>query len=330
MLATTLDVKVDRDGESLEFSIELAGVIDPYLEPEIGILLALDDQDRPIVDYVFADSPAAEALKVGDRVTAVDETQVAAPTELRQALSLLVVGETCRIGIERKGQPEEVELTTRQQLANMPANTVSRFDTAVRDFESIEIAVSEGANKCVAFVPKNRDDAEVDRALPSLLVWVPPPGPLDTKAMFAKFEKLCQAKDMLVLVPQSIDPNNWLPDEASVIAKAVERLEERVAFDRNRIAIAGEGPGGQMALLTAFSNRGLFRGVVAIDCELTADLPNLQTRPSERLLMLVLGGKDNEESVQKFRDKGFSLFENPDSKKRMQKVTDWLEILDRL
>ena len=275
----TLDVVVDRGGERLEFSIELAAVIDPYLEPAIGVLLELADQDKAIVEFVFPDSPAADILEPGDRVIAVNDEKVDNAADLRKAISRLIVGETCRIEIDRLGDQKKVELTLRQQMARLPAKVPSRSETEQRDFESIEVSVSEGSNQCLAFVPKKSDADEDEerttkRPLPSLLVWVPPPGPLDAKAAFSKFNSLCKSKDMLVLVPQSIDPQKWLPDEVSVIAKAVERLGERTPFDRDRITIAGKDSGAQMAMLVAFSNRALFRGVAAIESELSTSVPN--------------------------------------------------------
>ena len=117
----------------------------------------------------------------------------------------------------------------------------------------------------------------------------------------------------------------------SVIAKAVELLEQKTEFDHNRVAIAGKGPGGEMALLSAFMNRTLFRGVVTIDAELTTRLPNLESLPSSRLHMLVFGGEGVGDAVEFFRKKGFSIYsEELGSGLRLRKVFGWLEILDRL
>ena len=115
-----------------------------------------------------------------------------------------------------------------------------------------------------------------------------------------------------------------------MIAKAVERLEQRFPFDKNRIAIAGKGPGGEMAMLTAFSNRKTFKGVAVIDGELPTSVPNVQSLPSTRLHMLVLGNEDNEEGIQFFRDKGFSIFEETGSDRALGRLSGWLETLDRL
>lgn len=327
-----LDVKVDRDGESLSFSIELAGKIDPYLEPEIGVLLR-PSEDQPVIEFVFSDSPAAKAdLKIGDVVTKVNETNVTTATELREALSLLVVGDPCELIVDRDGESIDIEITPRRQLADFPGKTPSRGEAEQQQpFESIEISVAEGSNKCFAFIPKDDGERkEANATKPPLLVWVPPPGAFEPKAMFARFEDLCTSTGTLVLVPMSIDPKNWLPDEASVIAKAAERLEQRVAFDRNRIVIAGKDSGGKMAMLTAFSNRGLFKGVAVIDTELSTSMPNVRSLPSTRLHMLVLGEADNDESVEFFREKGFSIFRGPAPKNAAGKIAGWLSLLDRL
>ena len=325
-----LGVKVDRDGKQLDFEIELAGEIDPYIEPELGMLLGFSDS-KPTVEFVFPDSPASDAkLKAGDQITKLGETEIASASDLRQSVAQLVVGETCMLGVERDGESMVVDLVPRRQQADLLPALPQRHEFAKREFESIKISVAEGSNECFAFVPKSTDAKDEDRPKPAVLVWVPPPGPFDSIAMFGRFESFCATHDAMVLVPQSVDPEKWLPDDASVIAKALERLEQRVSFDRQRVAIAGKGPGGEMAMLTAFSDRKLFKGVAAIDAELSTSLPNVQSLPSTRLHMLVLGNEDNEESVQFFREKGFSIFADADQGNATKTVFEWLTVLDRL
>ena len=324
-----LAIKVDRDGESLEFEIELAGEIDPYVEPELGILLSLTEES-PVIDAILLDSPASESeLETGDRFTKVNGTEVSTLDDFRQAISQLVIGEPCQLEVSRDDESVEVNVTPRRQTANLMLKTPGRFEAQQRKFEPIEITVAEGSNKCVAFVPKKVDE-ESQRPKPAVLVWVPSPGKWDQKAMFDKFESFCSSRDAIVLVPESVDPEKWLPDDASVIAKSLERLEQRIPFDRDRVAIAGKSSGGEMAMLTAFSNRKTFKGVAVIDAELPTSLPNVQSLPSTRLHMLVLGNEDNEEGIQFFRDKGFSIFEEANSTGAIGKLSGWLETLDRL
>ena len=328
----TLAVKVERDEKILDFEIELAGEIDPYVEPEFGFLLSLLEQS-PIVGSVFAGSPAKESgLEVGDQITKVNDTEVATTKELRAAISQLVVGEPCRLKVKRDEELVDLEITPRRQQGALILKVDDRDGAKGREFESVKIVVAEGSNECFAFVPKQSDAKDESKhANPSVLVWVPSPGPFDEQKMFEKFESLCSSTDTLVLVPQSVDPEKWLPDDASVIAKALEKLEQRVSFDRNRVAIAGKGSGGEMAALTAFSNRKLFKGVAVIDAELSTSLPDVQTLPSTRLHMLVLGNEDNDEGIKFFRNKGFSIFaESTPVIGAIKTVVRWLGTLDRL
>ena len=324
-----LAVKVDRDGELLEFEIELAGEIDPYLEPELGILISQMDE-FPIVEAILSESPAGESeLRTGDRIAKVNEIEVATSDEFRQAISQLVVGEESQFAVNRGGEMVELTITPRRQFANLMLKTPGRHQAEQREFEPIEISVAEGSNKCIAIVPKKTKEKD-DRPKPAVLVWVPSPGPWEQEAMFEKFESFCSSRDAIVLVPESVDPEKWLPDDASVIAKSLERLEQRIPFDRHRVAIAGKGSGGEMAILTAFSNRKSFTGVAIIDAELPTSVPNVQSLPSTRLHMLVLGGEDNDEGIQFFKGKGFSIFSNAKSANALGKLSGWLETLDRL
>ena len=85
-----------------------------------------------------------------------------------------------------------------------------------------------------------------------------------------------------------------------------------------------------MAMLVAFSNRALFRGVAAIESELSTSVPNVQSLPSQRLRMMAIGDEDNEKSFQFFREKGFPVFHDADKRNSLRKVCDWLSLLDRL
>ena len=205
-----LAVKVDRDGKSLDFKIELAGEIDPYIEPEFGILLELTGE-QPIVAAFVPKSPAADSdLNTGDQIVKVNDIPIETTDELRKALSSLVVDEPCRLVVRREDESIDVTLTPRRQLANTLSKTVGRSEPQQqRSFKSIDIVVAEGSNKFVAFVPDEAD--EEDRPKPSLLVWVPSPGPVDRDAMFDQFEIFCQSKDSIVLVVESVDPEKWLP-----------------------------------------------------------------------------------------------------------------------
>ncbi len=322
----TLKVRVDRDGKLLDFEIELAGEIDPYVEPEIGVLLANGDAAK--IEFVILGSPAEIAeLSPGDVITKLNDKEIENAAALREAVSQLVAGESCQLELSRDGKTTEVDLETRRQTAEPIADFEPRNQPASKT-ETICITVAEGSNACDAFVPRYDDNVE---SPPSVLVWVPAPGPVDSDRMKARFEEFCLKWNTIVLVPQSVDPDEWLPDDASVIAKAVERLEQQVKFDPNRVAIAGEGPGGLMAIRTAFGNRKTFHGVIVVDAELTTRLPNLGSQPSLRMHLMIVGGEDVEEGVEFFRKKGFSVFAiDQGAGLRLPTIFRWVAALDRL
>ncbi len=323
----TLAVQVDRDGKTLDFEIELAGEIDPYVEPEIGVMLSIGEEAT--IDYVLPNSPAEKSeLQPGDVIVALNDEEIDNATKLRDSVSQLVAGQPCNLKIKRDGKEVEVDLVTRRQRAEPITDFKPRHDSAA-EVETIEISVAEGSNACDAFVPRYHKGEEP--VAPSVLVWVPSPGPVDSERMKERFESFCLKWNMIVMVPQSVDPDEWLPDDASVIAKAVERLEQQVKFDSNRIAIAGKGPGGMMAIRTAFVNRKTFRGAITVDSELTTSLPNLQSQPSLRMHMLVLAVDDVSESVTFFRKKGFSIHASGQGNGlRLPTIFRWVAALDRL
>ncbi len=323
----TLTVKVDRDGKLLDLEIELAGEIDPYVEPEIGVLLANGEVAK--IEYVIPASPAEKAkLRPGDVIAKVNDKEIENVAALREVVSQLVAGDSCKLKLSRGGETIEVELETRRQTAETLADFEPKNQPASKT-ETIRITVAEGSNACDAFVP--RYDGSDIAASPSVLVWVPSPGPVDSDRMLARFEEFCVKWNTIVLVPQSVAPDEWLPDDASVIAKAVASLKQQVKFDSNRVAIAGNGPGGLMAIRTAFANRKTFHGAIVVDAELTTRLPNLESQPLLRMHLLIVGGDDVEEGVEFFRKKGFSVFATDQGKGvRLPTIFRWVAALGRL
>ena len=157
-----LNVKVVRAGERIDFSVVLDGEIDPYVEPELGILLQLN-KEKPVVEFVLPDSPARNSgLKIGDQITKVNETEVVSCTRLRKALRQLIVDTSCEVEVLRDDKRLRFSLKPRRQIAKPLGVSLERSEGKQQACETIEIAVAEASNTCFAFVPKTDDAVEVE------------------------------------------------------------------------------------------------------------------------------------------------------------------------
>jgi serine protease Do len=350
-----LNLTVLKSGseERIERVVELAAEIDPYIEPELGLLFDRSKKGL-VIEAIVPGSPAEDTeLQIGDVIESVNGVVCNDVQGMREIVSRMVVGESCKLVFTSDQASMVTEVVLRRQTA-APIPDMPRRTVEATKVETISLVVAEGANKCVAFVPGDGADGgdgaggaggveevagEEGKASPpkAVLVWVPAPGPVDGDAMLKKFAELVKKHDVIVIVPESVDPESWLPDDASVIARSLDQLQKQIKFDPERVAIAGRKTGARMALLTAFSNRSKFRGCVLADAELTTQLPNLTALPSQRLHLMVMAEPDSEdlEEVQKgvelFFKKGFSVhLETGPNSSQLETLFQWLSTLDRL
>jgi hypothetical protein len=202
--------------------------------------------------------------------------------------------------------------------------------------EIVEIKVAESSNSCFAIVPEN-DFATVGK--PALFVWVSEPGIHDSAEALKATAAACQRSNLVLMIPQSLDQKSWTPGEHEFISKSVQRLAQKVDFDSSRVAIGGEKTAGTMACLTAFTNRDQFQGLVMFDALFPARMPQVETRPSERLLIYFANSekfkstKRLDKIIAALQRKKFPVHKNPGSTERLisllPEIADWTNTLNR-
>ena len=335
-------IQFKRGGETIVATLELAGEIDPYVQPAIGVLARNQNVEvefaGAIVDFVMEDSPAAAAgVTAGDNITSVGGEIVDSMKSLRQSLSSLEIDVPTEVEVRRDGEAMPLSLTPAKQSAapieGFQANAGGKGKPRL-----VDIAISEASNKCFAIVPKVKD-AEQGQAAPrgrALLVWVPLPGEVDRSAFVKRWQDAVNETGAIVVVPQAAGGQGWTPGESGFIAKAVGRIVKRYRVDTARVAIGGSGVGGAMAGYTAFSHRDLFTGAIVVDGPLPSAIPNFWSSPAQRLLAMVVSSNEEfkdvvEDQHEKLTEAGFAVHAHyADAPVDPAFYLDWLETIDRL
>ena len=331
-----------RDGEILDATLELAGEIDPYVQPAIGVLArnqnAEVDVAGVIVDVVMEDSPAeAAGVAIGDIITSVGSESIDSVESLRQSLSTLEIGAATEIEIQRDGETTPLTL----EPAKQTAAPVAGFDANAGGKgkpKLVDIAISEASNKCFAIVPvlKETEQGQTAPRGRALLVWVPTPGDVDRQELVKQWQDAVNETGAIVVVPQSAGGQGWTPGESGFIAKAVGRIVKRYRVDPARVAIGGSGVGGAMAGYTAFSHRDLFTGAIVVDGPLPSAIPNFWSSPAQRLLAMVVSSNEKfsdvvEDQHEKLTEGGFAVHAHyADAPVDPAFYLNWLETIDRL
>jgi poly(3-hydroxybutyrate) depolymerase len=130
----------------------------------------------------------------------------------------------------------------------------------------VSIKIVEIDNACFAVVP----DSYQPNVPHGVLVWLHGSGGYKQDELAAIWKDLCSQHDLILLAPQSKDPQKWQRAELAFIRKTLDDVISKYNVDRKRIAVAGVEGGGAMAYLFGFSNRELISGIAAVDTPLPA------------------------------------------------------------
>ncbi len=203
MSPATRSVVVAERGENkerIEATIQLVAELDPYVRPELGILptrggfaagTPAADQAGVVIRYVLPGSSAATAgLQPGDRITRINNQEVADAASLREVIIAFDPGVEVTVTYVRGGQPATVNLTLAPQVASIPDELPPAhgpLDAAPGQLPAVgtvDIQIPEVANKCVAYVPETYNPA----TRYGLLVWLHAPGSFDKDRAGAALE----------------------------------------------------------------------------------------------------------------------------------------------
>lgn len=337
-----------RGDQRVELAVELIDRLEPYENPFLGLLPDRSTGGKPglTVRYVYPGSPAAEAgIQAEDRLVRLSDKSVTDVASAWEILGNYEPKQNIKIGVQRGTETKEFEV----ELASLPAAIPATLPAARKPVEAaaaqrppvgeVNIKLPEETNECLAYVP---DNYHPDVAY-GILMWLHEPGGVDRAKLMEVWKGLCEANDLILLVPQSADPKRWLPTEVDFIRKTLDEVISKYRIDRTRIVACGHQTGGAMAILTAFSHRSLIRAVAATDAALPGRLQVPPNDPVERLALLLtvaekFDGADRlQEQVKRLQEMKYPVIlrKHPgeprplDDKERAELVR-WIDTLDRL
>ena len=276
------NVVVQRNAERKSFEVTLAGEIEPFEPPGIGVLIDQDSKKQAVIGHVDPASTAESAgLLPNDQITKFGSKVIASIEDLRLAIASLTIGSNIDIEIVRNNKAAALSLEIGLQTA-APFSKL-KLGRAVKTAELVKIKVAEVANQCFAIIPESDETS----AQPGLLVWIPQPGKIDEEAIKKTWLEHCRDNNVAVLVPQSTDDKKWSPDDVDFVVSAIKTFEKRFPFNRKQIVVAGRDSGGAMASLVAFGQRTMFKGLALIDASLSQRIRTVATSPVQPLLIFL-------------------------------------------
>ena len=281
----TVNVVVLRGDQRVEANIELIDRLDPYAHPFLGILPMRDGQN-PKVRFVFPDGPAAQAgILEGDIITAIEESKVLDAGGLRERILAFDPGQKVKIEVTRGTTSKQMTLDLGTLPTAVPDSlpaaqgSVPEAPKANLPLGVVDIKIPEESNDCVAYIPEQYHP----QVSYGLVVWLGTPGRFNKDQLIARWKRLCDANNIILLAPQSNDPKTWLPTEADFIRKTIEDVRDSYNLDENRIVLYGYQGGGTMAYLAGFEHSDLFRGIATVDATVPSGRRPPENEPANRI-----------------------------------------------
>lgn len=226
------------------------------------------DSTGVVVRFVYPDSPATKAeLKAEDTITHLNDEPITDAAALRIAIQAIEKSESAqKLTVIRAGETLELEVTLSEHPTKLPSEIPApQFPEGAAKNEGIEIGdievrLPEEPNEAFAWVP---DLAQTGTPL-GLIVWLNTDG-VSADKLVPQWKEQCEKYGLALLAIQPANDGRWNRSETAVVRKMIDRMAQGYTIDPFRTVIIGAEGGGGLGYLTAFENRDVLGGVVAIN-----------------------------------------------------------------
>ncbi|MEE3371619.1 MAG: PDZ domain-containing protein [Planctomycetota bacterium] len=341
----SVSLTVQRGEQRVTVSLKLVDRLAPYTHPFLGLLPARfhNPNQRGIeIRFVYPNSPAAEiGLNSGDRILAIADKDLNVPGDAYTILGSFEPGSKFTMNVVKAGRPETVSLTPTELPTQIP-NALPLIQPLGNAADNpaptglIPVKLPEEPNECVALVPASYKTG----MLHGLVVWLHPSGQFDQERLVERWQRHCNDRHLILLMPQAANQKRWLPTEVDYVRKAIDEIRKAYRIDDTRIVVHGYQAGGVLAYMLAFSQRDLIRGVAAVDAAIPRRLNLPANAPLQRLAIYAASEDESPRAsraavtLQRLRDLQYPVTTRQTkgylSEMQIDELVRWIDTLDRL
>jgi serine protease Do len=300
------------------------------------------------VRMVYEGSPAADAgIQIGDRITNINDSQVASIDDAITAVNNLAPGNKITVKLTRGDEPKELTLTAARLPNNIPGDlpparsaTPSPSDANEKTAagESRDLKLPEFPNKCRIYVPALHEAGQPQAAI----LWVQ--GPTGTKPdeVIDDWKSTCDRDGILLIIPSPAGKDQWERPELEYLRRLSEHVIAKYKIDPHRTVVYGQGKGGSLAWPLALLSRDIFRGIATSAAPLPRPLRVPSNEPSQRFAIFAALPASKESAapislgLRKFTDAGYNVATittaGPSgqlSEDERNQLAHWIDTLDR-
>lgn len=312
-LAVTIRRGAGDDAKVIETEVTLASKLPPYMHSFLGVLPVRtvsansdakaaaadnakegevaddDEQGKPPaglpIRTVWPDSPADKAgLRAGDRIVRIGEKSIASLADGLAELNSKSPDDEVTIVAKRGDEELHFDVT----LAELPNAVLETSDLRHGDEQPADLSALGDPQLRELKLPEMPQTARYlqppgEGPVPGLLIWLGDGKKESPEAVAAAWQRTCARDRLVLLMPEPADAAGWTNDDLEYLARLVQTAGSRWRIDPQRVVVAGEGRGGQLAYALAIHGRKLIRGVAVVDSPLPRTLAVPENNPNERL-----------------------------------------------
>ena len=269
----SIDLKLARDGKTIDLQVTLAESIPPLKPQRLGIVTQEvtegegDDQStQVVVSEVLPGTPAEGSLQSGDVILRIRDSDVPDSQTLRRLMISAEPDQPIAISIRRAGDDQVVSVTPQsisgEALQQSPEGWQQDQDQV---WETKELKLPEAGNVAAYIAPK--PESNEDRL--GLLVLLLNPGQGSPQDVLKSWSEAAQQAGVVVCAVAPENARRWQPKELEIVGSFTAAVLKQRGIDSSAVAVAATGAlaGGSgeaadaMALAVAISQSSTFFGV---------------------------------------------------------------------
>lgn len=302
----TVNVVVRRGEETITADITLSGQLQAVSIGFLGILpqrMSLAETTPGVVirEVIPASPAAAAGLQEGDRIIAVNGSDMHDADQLRSRLARATGGEALAIDFVRDGVPNSCEV----MVGTYPAEVIDQLSTfaipsAPEGSRPEGLAVGRiteslpgDERRYWAYIP-DQYNPEYEYGL---VVWLHPDRETMEADVFRAWQLHCDRRGIILLAPMAPDAA-WSGDQTDYINSLVESFQQRYRIDPRRIVAHGMGQGGELAFDLVFRHRDIYSAGLVISAPLRQLPAEGESRKVPQFLLLTVTDSPEAELVQ--------------------------------
>ncbi|QDT06093.1 Periplasmic serine endoprotease DegP precursor [Rubripirellula lacrimiformis] len=276
----TVQIGIDRDGQSMNFDVTLADTIPPLQPQRLGIVANQTADSAVVVSGILPGSPAAKVLELDDVILQIGDAEIASTDALRHQMISAVPDTAIPIRFRRGDETLDASVTPESIAGKMRNQSPAGWDSNDDRWIDAEMKLPESGNVAHFVAPRLSQDGDQEggdqeggdqesvRDL-GLMILLLGPGEGTPAGAVQKWQAAAERSGVVVCAIAPEDQGKWQPKELEIVANFAAAMMKKAPIHPKAVAVGAAGAvsgadataADSMALAASISQSKVFFGV---------------------------------------------------------------------